>query len=94
METKRRYTLSEAGRASLQNAVQKNRPWEKSTGPTTEEGKQRSSKNGLVRWERIARAKEKNRHINPRGKTPQQIEARKFSEERRAYIKEQKAKGL
>ena len=41
--------LSEAGRAALREAVEKNRPWSFSTGPKTPEGKRRSSANGRTR---------------------------------------------
>jgi len=44
---RRRYRLSETGRAALQASAQKNRPWQHSTGPRTLLGKAMTSQNTL-----------------------------------------------
>jgi len=52
---KRSYRLSESGRARLRESVQKTRPWEKSTGPCTDEGKRIASRNALKHGLRSAK---------------------------------------
>jgi len=42
----KRKGLTPEGRRKLSEAALRNRPWEKSTGPRTEEGKARSALNG------------------------------------------------
>ena len=42
----KRGPLTPEGREKLRQAALKNRPWEKSTGPRTAEGKARSAANG------------------------------------------------
>ena len=44
---KRRYHLSDAGRAALRAAAMKHQPWTHSTGPRTVLGKAISRQNGL-----------------------------------------------
>jgi hypothetical protein len=44
-----RGPLTEAGRRRLREAIRRVRPWERSTGPRTSDGKQRSAANGRVR---------------------------------------------
>ena len=45
----RRYRLSPEGRERLLSAALQNKPWEKSTGPRTAEGKARSARNSRPR---------------------------------------------
>lgn len=44
-KAKRRYALSEQGRASLQAHANQNRPWQHATGPRTPQGKNASRRN-------------------------------------------------
>ena len=46
---RRRYRLSPEGRERLLSAALQNKPWEKSTGPRTVEGKARSARNSRPR---------------------------------------------
>ena len=54
----RPYRLSPEGLASLRETIERNKPWERSTGPRTEDGKARSSRNALKHGERSAAAEE------------------------------------
>ena len=53
---KRRYRLSPEGRASLKQTAAANRPWAKSTGPRTAEGKDRAKMNAFQHGARSAEA--------------------------------------
>ena len=44
---KRQYNLSPEGLKRLQEAIERNRPWERSTGPRTPGGKRRSAANAV-----------------------------------------------
>lgn len=46
----KRRGLSDSGRLRLREAILRNKPWEKSTGPKTPEGKARSSQNAKKLW--------------------------------------------
>jgi len=50
----RRYLLTPEGMASLRSSAQRAKPWERSTGPRTPEGKAQSSKNAAKHGERSA----------------------------------------
>jgi len=52
---KRAYRLSPEGLAALRASARRVRPWERSTGPRTEAGKARSSRNALKHGLRRAR---------------------------------------
>ena len=45
--SKRRYRLSAAGKAALRAAILKRKPWERSTGSRTVEGKMAIRQNGI-----------------------------------------------
>jgi hypothetical protein len=45
---RRKYRLSPQGRASLRRSIGIHKPWQKSTGPRTIPGKNRSSQNHLI----------------------------------------------
>jgi hypothetical protein len=49
LNRKKRGPLTEEGLSRLREATLQHRPWEKSTGPTTAEGKSRSAANGRTR---------------------------------------------
>ena len=53
---KRTYRLSPEGRASLKKSARQNRPWGKSTGPRTEEGRDRAKMNAFQHGARSAEA--------------------------------------
>ena len=46
---KKRGPLSQAGRQQLREAALRHRPWERSTGPTSPEGKAKAAANGRRR---------------------------------------------
>jgi len=52
----RRYRLSPDGLRALRETIRRNRPWEKSTGPRTEDGKARAKVNAVTHGERMALA--------------------------------------
>lgn len=57
-----RGEVSEAGRASLREAIQKSQPWTKSTGPRTPAGKARSALNGKRRQKGLVSVRELRRY--------------------------------
>ena len=60
---KRTYRLSPEGRASLRKSAQQNRPWATSTGPRTEEGKDRAKMNAYQHGARSAEASARHKTI-------------------------------
>src|SRR5688572_10551440 len=61
--SKRKYALSETGRASLQASVRRRKPWTSSTGPRTPSGKARARQNAWRHGERSAETRERLRAI-------------------------------
>ena len=59
--SRKRYTLSPAGLASLRDSARAAMPWRYSTGPRTKAGKGRSSMNALKHGERSAERVESRR---------------------------------
>ncbi len=56
--SRRAYRLSPEGLEALRAAARRNKPWERSTGPRTREGKVRLSRNALKHGERSTAAEE------------------------------------
>jgi len=50
---KRVYNLSPAGRRSLRRSIRYNKPWLRSTGPRSREGKQRSAANAVFTLDHV-----------------------------------------
>jgi hypothetical protein len=61
--SKRKYTLSAAGRKALQDAAGSRKPWLRSTGPRTEAGMMRSAMNAMQHGDRSAGVIERRRAI-------------------------------
>ncbi len=68
MNQKRPYCLTAAGLESLRASAAKHRPWLKSTGPTSEAGRGRSSKNATKHGQRGRLAREAARAASSRGR--------------------------
>ncbi len=53
LKVKRKYNLTSSGRKRLKRSIRRTRPWERSTGPRTREGKLRSAANAIGTYEHI-----------------------------------------
>jgi hypothetical protein len=52
------------GLKSLRSSARRNKPWEKSTGPRTNQGKAKSARNSFVHGERSAQSIAAHREMN------------------------------
>ena len=78
---KRQYKLSDEGRRRLREAACRNRPWERSTGPKTPEGKLSSARNGIKHGTAI-----KNPAMEEDGTVAEQYLARAYLNWERAHV--------